>query len=326
MIGTYWDEPPALPTKRSAMPAHQVNFVDFHESFSPKSNSLLNSLLPYFDLKLSDKPDFLFYSVFGFNHTDPRFNRCIKIWCTEENFRPDFTRCDYALSFDHLPHEPRNLRLPLYVRYLYHHQQRTGRNLVKPPGFDAASILQSKTRFCNFIYSNPGARTRIDFFLKLSRYKRVDSGGAILNNLGYRPSDKLKFISPYKFTMAFENTSWPGYVTEKLVEPMLVDSLPIYWGHPSVREEFNPHSFVNCHDFSSLDEAMAEIIRLDKDDQAYVNKLNQPWFENNTENQYCKPDYLVPFFSKVFADKPHEWDKWANVKPINYATEHRTFM
>ena len=94
MIGTYWDEPPALPTKRSAMPAHQVNFVDFHESFSPKSNSLLNSLLPYFDLKLSDKPDFLFYSVFGFNHTDPRFNRCIKIWCTEENFRPDFTRCE----------------------------------------------------------------------------------------------------------------------------------------------------------------------------------------------------------------------------------------
>ena len=308
------------------MPKHRINFVDFHDSFSPKSNSILNNLLPHFDLEISDEPEFLFYSVFGFNHTHPRFGRCVKIWCTEENFRPDFTRCDYALSFDYLPHEPRNLRLPLYVRYLYHHHQDTGKNLIKPPNFDATSILQSKTRFCNFIYSNSLAKTRVEFFRKLSKYKRVDSGGAVLNNMGYQPSDKLKFITPYKFTIAFENSSWPGYVTEKLVEPMLVNSLPIYRGHPAVRKEFNSHSFVNCHDFASLDDAVEKVIQLDKDDQSYINMLGQPWFENNTENEYCKPDYLVAFFSKVFTDTPHHWNKWANITPINFAKEPRIFM
>ena len=75
-----------------------------------------------------------------------------------------------------------------------------------------------------------------------------------------------------------------------------------------MNKEFNPRSFINCHNFASLDDAVAEIIRLDQDDQAYIDRLNQPWFEGNTENECCKPDYLVPFFTRVFADKPHDWD------------------
>jgi len=307
------------------MHSHRINFVDFHTSFNVEHNSILGCLRPYFDLELSNEPEFLFYSVWGFKHHHPRFHHCIKIWCTEENFRPDFTKCDYALSFDHLTNEPRHLRLPLYVRYLYHHQEGTGKGLVKSLDYNPISILRSKTRFCNFIYSNPQAKTRIAFFLKLSKYKHVDSGGAVLNNLNHRPENKLEFITPYKFTIAFENASWPGYVTEKLVEPMLVDSLPIYWGNPLIDREFNARSFVNCHDYQTLDEAVEQIIHLDQDNDAYLDKLRQPWFTDNVKNEYCKTDYLVPFFTRVFANKPHSQPKWARVIPRNFWDNPQTF-
>ena len=303
------------------MPPHRINFIDFHGLFSPCGNSMIEGLRPYFDLELSSEPEFLFYSVFGTGHTRSQFNHCIKIWCTEENFRPDFTKCDYALTFDHLDNEPRHLRLPLYVRYLFHHHQDTGRGLIKSPDFNPSRVLEAKTGFCNFIYSNANAKTRIEFFHKLSKYKKVDSGGTVLNNLNYRPPNKLEFIKAYKFTIAFENSSWPGYVTEKLVEPMLMDSMPIYWGSPSVGHEFNSRSFINCHDYASLDDVIEQVVHLDKNDDAYLAKMKEPWFPVNVTNSYCQPDYLVPFFTKVFAEKPHSLPKWKNTKPTAWWTE-----
>lgn len=301
---------------------HRINFTDFDELFRPgtgEENNISGLLHHHFDLELSPEPDFLFYSVFGREkpqHAHPRFNHCIKIWCSGENFRPDFTQCDYALSSDYLDDEPRHLRLPFYAWYLYYHGP--GRRLVKGPDYDASAVLKSKTRFCNFVYSNPLAKTRIDFLRRLSKYKQVDSGGNVLNNVGRRVTNKLDFMTPYKFTIAFENSSWPGYTTEKLVEPMLVDSLPIYWGNPLVGREFNSLSIVNCHDYPTLDDVVERVVQLDRDDDAYVSMLRQPWFADDVENEWCRPDYAVPFFRRVFASKPHSHPKWAGVPPLNF--------
>ncbi len=37
---------------------------------------------------------------------------------------------------------------------------------------------------CAFMYSNPNAKERIEFFTKLSQYKKVDSAGKVLNYMG----------------------------------------------------------------------------------------------------------------------------------------------
>lgn len=34
----------------------------------------------------------------------------------------------------------------------------------------------------------------------------------------------------YKFTIAFENQSYPGYVTEKIADALMAGTVPIYWG------------------------------------------------------------------------------------------------
>jgi alpha(1,3/1,4) fucosyltransferase len=91
-----------------------------------------------------------------------------------------------------------------------------------------------KRNFCNFVASNGNCPERNQFVEKLSKYKKVDCGGKWMNNIGYNVSDKRKFQSTYKFSIAFENDAYrkgyEWYITEKIMEPMTVNSIPIYKG------------------------------------------------------------------------------------------------
>jgi hypothetical protein len=279
----------------------KLAFVDFWPDFDAKNCRVIQEITPHFPVEFSDEPDYLFFSVFGTAHLNPRYDRCIKIIWLCENIRPDFSACDYALSFDYLD-DHRNLRMPFYSDMRFYLEKELNRSLVKPSDYDPTHILTSKTRFCNFIYSNWWAKERIAFFDQLSKYKQVDSGGTVKNNLGFKVGDKRSFIGSYKFTIAFENASYPGYVTEKLIDPMLADSIPIYWGSPRVAEEFNPHSFINCHEHANWQSVIERIIRLDQDDSLYLECLREPWFHGNKPTPCCLPGYMIPFFRMVFAD------------------------
>jgi hypothetical protein len=255
-----------------------------------RDNWFTHFLGEHFEIDWSPDPRFLIYSELSPGWAR---HRGVRIFYTGENVRPDMQRCDWALSFDHLDHE-RHFRLPLYRFY------NEPECLVKAlrPRPTAEQLLDR--RFCNFVYSNPGARQRIDFFEKLSKYKRVDSGGAVINNIGGRVADKHSFVSGYKFTIAFENSSYPGYTTEKLTEPMLADSLPIYWGNPVVELDFNPASFVNVMSIGSLDDAADAVVELDRNDNAYLAVHEQPWYPDDTPTTYVETDRIVAQFERMF--------------------------
>lgn len=251
---------------------------------------------------------------------DPRYDSCTKIFTSDENIRSPWYECDYSITSDYSD-ESRHLRLPIYVNMTLSIvasraetiKQRglhvPNPTLVKDPDQDWPAILAKKTKFCNFVYTNPRPQERIRFFDLLSKYKKIDSGGEVLNNLGHTIArdpespalGKIAFLDPYKFTIAFENSAQPGYVTEKVTEPMLVNSLPIYWGCPRIGEEFNKESFVDATG-RKFQDVVDEIVELDRDDDKYVAKLRRPWFRDNVPNRYCSPDYLCDFFEKVIAD------------------------
>ena len=86
----------------------------------------------------------------------------------------------------------------------------------------------------------------------------------------------MEFLKPYKFNIAFENTSYPGYTTEKVMEPMVVGTLPIYWGNPLINMDFNTKSFINWHDYGSDEAVINKLIELDQNDQKYRNMLSEP--------------------------------------------------
>lgn len=95
---------------------------------------------------------------------------------------------------------------------------------------------------------------------------------------------------PYKFVIAHENCVLHGYITEKLVNPMLAGAIPIYVGAPNVSSHFNTKSFINMHDFATLDECLDHVLKVDSDPTLYKQMLKEPWFVHNRFNRWI-PEY-----------------------------------
>jgi hypothetical protein len=130
------------------------------------------------------------------------------------------------------------------------------------------------------------------------KYKHVDSGGRAYNNLGYLVGDKQEFISQYKFTIAMENSENPGYTTEKIVHPKIVDSIPIYWGNPLVHQDWNTKAFINAYEFGNITELVEFIKEVDNDDSLYEKILMEPHF-NGEMPLDLKHTTLLDFFDKI---------------------------
>jgi hypothetical protein len=278
----------------------KIAFTDFWGGFENNptgmtnfDNVLYRMLSEFYDIEISNEPDYLFYSVFGNNHFN--YKNCVKILYTGENKRPNFDECDYSLSFDYMDDE-RNLRFPLSAITLYETGNKDG--FKKDIDFD--KIKSEKTEFCNFIFSNPNAQLRNMLFQELSKYKRVDAGGRVLNNIGYLVDDKLKFQSKYKFSIAFENSEYPGYTTEKLVHPKLVDSIPIYWGNPVVDKDWNTKSFINAYDFDNLLDLIDFIKEVDNNDDLWYKMLMEPHLNPNSKDINWKS--FIDFFEKIITN------------------------
>ncbi|MEP7323856.1 MAG: glycosyltransferase family 10 [Saprospiraceae bacterium] len=268
-----------------------IAFSDFWPELDPDSNIFVNTLRKIMHVEIRPvNPDLVFFSYYGKSHIK---YRCPKVFYTGENYRPDYNACDFSISFDY-PVTERNFRLPLYPLYgdIY--------ELCKPK--DAVSILKSKTKFCNFVVSNPQGKERNKFFKQLSKYKKVDSGGRFMNNIGHPVTDKNAFVQQYKFTLAFENSSYPGYTTEKIFQPMMVDSMPVYWGNPLIHLDFNTKSFINVNDYPDFESAIEQVIALDKDDDLYLQYMNQPYFLNNKPNEYVLEENLIKFLSNIISN------------------------
>jgi hypothetical protein len=131
-------------------------------------------------------------------------------------------------------------------------------------------------------------------------YKHVDSGGKVMNNIGGRVADKMSFLREYKFTIAFENSSYPGYTTEKLVEALIARTIPIYWGNPLVNHDFNPDCFINCHEFEDFDEVIDHVKKIDADDDLYHSYIAAPAFTNKVDNEFINEQNLLARLQQIF--------------------------
>lgn len=280
----------------------KVKFEDFWGGFDGDFFIWILNEAGY-NVKVSDDPDLLIYSVFGKNHE--RY-ACKKLFFTGENIRPPAG--EYALSFD-FSNDPKHYRFPLYA-YQRWSWAKEGGNLGKTLNLNLDSILQpklskeelfkKKTKFCAFIQGNPSCQHRNHFFTALNSRKKVDSAGTLFNNTGFviNWENKLEFVHDYKFMIAFENSSYPGYVTEKIFEPMLMGTIPLYWGSSTVNTEFNEKSFVNLNEIS-IDEAVETVIQLDENDDLYYEMYSQPFLSNNKLNEWMEFENLINFLKTV---------------------------
>ncbi|WP_037320962.1 glycosyltransferase family 10 domain-containing protein [Salegentibacter sp. Hel_I_6] len=287
----------------------KIWFSDFTNDINPKNNYL--TILLSKDYKLifdENNPDYLIFSSFGYDFLN--YKDAIRIYYSGENVLPDFNLCDYGIGFHFLDFNDRYLRFPLFAIMEDQFKE------VLLSRTNTIETLKEKSFFCNYIYSNANANPfRDNFYHFLNEYKMVHSVGTHLRNyefdVGGRYTkdwmySKLDFQSKCKFTIAFENSFCPGYTTEKILHAFISNTIPIYWGNPEVTKDFNPNSFINCHDYKSLEDILKRVKELDNNDTLYLDMLNAPALIDNTIPYHLSQNKLLDFFKVIFNQKKEE--------------------
>jgi len=351
----------------------KIDFRYYWGHFNPEDNIITNLLKKDYNVIIDqDNPDYVFYSTYDkkrpvnsktfggigrfIERRFPNFYRVlrdvyyfrrerwkmpvikgdfVKIFFTVENAIPDMDKCDWAFTneFDEIIKNPRHMRISNYTFY----SVKDPKVLIKGKNYDPEKILREKKKFCVFICSND-VNFRNNFFKELCKYKKVESWGKVLNNMGQGiPKDYEKekgkkskketrrylpegFLEQYKFIIAFENASHVGYTSDRKIEPMMANCIPIYWGNPLIHWEFNTKSFVNYHEFESevkknvpkiffeipfadwfakryverktFKRVIKRIKELDQNDGLYIEMLKQPWYNNNKPSKYLDKELI----------------------------------
>jgi len=238
--------------------------------------------------------DFLFYGPFG--NQNKRYRDCTKIFYTGENIQPKLRQCDYALTFQTDSLGGRNYRLPLWYLYIDWFGVGTYDNpewLVPREALNSTVSLEDSSQklFCAIVYGKR-VRSREQAIKHISTYKPVDIYGKANPSkpIGNGELAKLQVLSGYKFSLCYENSISPGYVTEKLLHGKACGGVPIYYGCDEAGYDFNPDCYIHATSYKAK-ELTAKIAELDGSPRQYQAIQREPLFR--------KPPSLDGFYQAL---------------------------
>ena len=280
----------------------KIKFVDFWSGSDYLKNIIENTLKQFFKITYSEIPDILIYSNSGIEYQNKKYKKCCKIYYNGESniYRNNYNDCNIYLGYDIYDNTKikyKHYHWMIFLKEFIH--AKIVNNLISKNIFNHSYILPrdklssiSNKNFCCFLVSNGNNKIRNNFFWELSKYKKIDSGGSLFNNINTkisldsskRDEENKKWISQYKFMITFENSSVPNYLTEKIIQAYSYGAIPIYWGDPNVTNLVNPKCFINYYDYNDFSKLIEAVKRIDNDDKLYLNMYNQPFFKN--------PNYL----------------------------------
>ena len=194
-----------------------------------------------------------------------------------------------------------------------------------------------KTKFCAFLYRKMKSRPRNIFCKKMMQYKHVHCLGRALNNTplpkdfgryGNWQDTQLQIYKEYKFVIAFENSSAPNYITEKIFQALLAGCIPIYWGADNIKQYINPDCFIHVNDFKNFGACIAHIKQVDTDMALYEKYKNAPPVLSTSKLHHMTVealgDWIRPHIDYILSDvytpvgKIYGWQKykyllWKNI-------------
>jgi hypothetical protein len=176
---------------------------------------------------------------------------------------------------------------------------------------DGEKILSEKKHFCGVV-QNSKVIMRQEIFDKLSEYKFVRASGGWITNVppneqvvsvtndGETYKNKINFLRTCKFSMQIQSNVLRYLTVEKLIHGFASETIPIYYGNDSVLlDGFNPKSFINCHEYKTVDEIVERVIEIDKDDKLFKEMISEPIFLGNVLPYYFDHNYVLNFFEKI---------------------------
>lgn len=95
-------------------------------------------------------------------------------------------------------------------------------------------------------------------------------------------------LKQYMFSIAIENSSYPTYFTEKILDCFATGTIPIYWGAPDIGDHFNSDGIIVFHDSFDISTLSEELYysKLEAIKDNYERSLDYKVLENYIYKRY----------------------------------------
>jgi GR25 family glycosyltransferase involved in LPS biosynthesis len=202
----------------------------------------------------------------------------------EADIKPCNQKFDISVSTGNQFNSFYNIYFPFMYNSLLEHKK----------SINNLDYANTREKFCAFMYSADYDH-RVNIFQNISKYKKVDALGKSQKNIEIEDTRfisnsncnyndiSVELYSKYKFVIAVESHYREGYFTEKMINPLIANSIPIYWGHPDIFKFINKKRVIYIDDFQNLDELVEYIKFLDNNNEQYNNIIKEPIFLENKE-------------------------------------------
>lgn len=108
------------------------------------------------------------------------------------------------------------------------------------------------------------------------------------NSKGRLAQDKLELLTNYRFTVAFENYQGDrNYISEKMIDPILAGSVPIYLGDACIASVIPSNVFIDARDFKSIPSLVAFLYRMSESQWATYFKAGMTFLATEQALRFC---------------------------------------
>ncbi|MBI4085853.1 MAG: hypothetical protein HY433_01250 [Candidatus Liptonbacteria bacterium] len=168
-----------------------------------------------------------------------------------------------------------NARPHGYFKYeLYSERLRAIKYFCDKPGFDLYGVRWDRKPFLHWSYA--------------PYVKKVWRGSIPGDNI----ESKLPTLAMYKFTLLFENSTFPGYVDIKLLDPLVTGTVPVYLGAPDIANYIPKGCFIDMRDFRTYNE-LEKYLRAMSDTERERYRSNIRDFFRSEQAKVFTPRYFA---------------------------------
>lgn len=122
----------------------------------------------------------------------------------------------------------------------------------------------TKLAMCSLIASSKKKQSGHKLRHDLVQWCRETEQGVDVIGRGYKPfAEKSEGLAPYRYSIVIENTRADEYFTEKLVDALLCNTVPIYWGCPNIADFFDPKAMIVCENMADIQRAIENMSEAD---------------------------------------------------------------
>lgn len=270
---------------------HNIRFYNFWHTNDISDYWLYNFLMNH-DL---NEQHLSFFSVFGPKDLVKIKNGAPRIFFSGENVHLDFYKnqgyvdyclndCDLSMGCEYID-KPNYLRFPLWIMSFIpaNVSYRQIKDMID--GFNTPELRYSgRLKFASMIAGHKAIDgvDREQMTHLFNKIAHIECAGRLLKNTNDLQekfsNDKYCYLQQFKFNLCPENSSYRGYVTEKLLDSIRAGCIPIYWGDDNPEPEILNHDAIIFYDPNNT--------------QIALDKVSELWQNERLYKEFC---YIPPF-------------------------------